>query len=273
MGLALQYPPTTLGERTAGTAPCQSATNTAQRPPFGLYTEQIHGSSLTEPRGNSRYAWMYRIRPSAQHRAFSRIDGGTFCGIADAQVEMNRSFLDPQPDPAAGTDFVSGLWTFGGHGDPVERTGMAVHLYAANTSMKDKVFSNCDGEMLITSHEGELLVRTEFGLLYVKPGDVALIPRGVRFRVELLDTVARGYVAENFDRPFVLPELGPLGTTAPPLWRTRRTSAPRSSLIPASRHARITHFRLRTPSVVPGRRTGRSRPGRGRTAKRVRRRA
>ncbi len=47
---------------------------------------------------------------------------------------MNRSFCDPQPDPAVGTDFVSGLWTFGGHGDPVERTGMAVHLSAADTS-------------------------------------------------------------------------------------------------------------------------------------------
>ncbi|WP_431969396.1 homogentisate 1,2-dioxygenase [Actinacidiphila sp. bgisy160] len=185
-----------------------------QRPPFGLYAEMIHGSSFTDSRDNTRYSWMHRIRPSAQHRPFTRIDTGTFCGIADAQSEMNRTSWTPLPAPAADTDFVSGMWTLGGNGDPAERTGMAVHFYTANTSMQDKVFSDSDGELLITPHEGELLVRTEFGLLHVKPGDVALIPRGVRFRVELLDAVARGYVAENFGRPMVLPELGPLGTTA-----------------------------------------------------------
>lgn len=175
------------------------------------------------------------------------------CGIADAQVEMNRSFLYPQPDPGAGTDFLSGPWTFGGHGDPVEPTGMAVHLDAADASMEGKLFSDCDGEMPITSHEGGPTRRAV-------PGGAAG-HSGPRLR------------AENFGHPFVLPELGPLGVTAPPSWRTRSTSAPRSSLIPSSRHARITHVRLRTPSAMPGRRTGRSRPVRGRTAKRVRRRA
>ncbi|MFG3585763.1 homogentisate 1,2-dioxygenase [Streptomyces sp. NPDC047990] len=185
--------------------------NAPQRPPYGLYTEQISGSAFTEPRASNRHSWMYRIRPSAQHKAFRRIEGGTFCGISDARIEMNRSYWSPLPDPAPGTDFVTGMWTLGGNGDPAARTGMAIHLYAANTSMTDKVFSNSDGELLITPQVGELLVRTEFGLLHVKPGDVALIPRGVRFRVELLDAAARGYVAENFGRPVIIPELGPLG--------------------------------------------------------------
>ncbi|AWS43848.1 homogentisate 1,2-dioxygenase [Streptosporangium sp. 'caverna'] len=196
-------------EAMAGALP--DGNHAPQRPPLGLYTEQISGSAFTEPRGGNRHSWMYRIRPSAQHGAFRRIGGGGFHGLADAEIEMNRSMWSPLPDPAPGTDFVSGMWPLGGNGDPAERTGMAVYLYAANTSMKDKVFSDSDGELLITPQAGELLVHTEFGPLHVKVGDVALIPRGVRFQVELLDVSARGYVAENFGRPLVLPELGPLG--------------------------------------------------------------
>lgn len=87
---------------------------------------------------------------------------------------------------------------------------MAVHLYHADSSMQ-RVFSDADGELLIVPETGGLLLRTEFGLLYVEPGHVALIPRGVRFRVELLDASARGYVCENYGAPFQLPDLGPIG--------------------------------------------------------------
>lgn len=182
-----------------------------QRPPFGLYTEQITGSAFTEPRLLNRHSWMYRIRPSVQHPAFHRVGGGTFLGLTDTRFEMNRCRWAPLPDPPRGTDFITGIWTLGGTGDPAQRRGAAFHLYAANASMKDKVFSNSDAEMLITPVQGALLLRTEFGLLRAKPGEIALVPRGVRFRVELLDDTATGYVAENFGRPMVIPELGPLG--------------------------------------------------------------
>ena len=111
----------------------------------------------------------------------------------------------------AGTDFLAGLWTLGGNGDVTQRTGMAVHLYHANASMTDRVFSDADGELLIVPEQGGLLIRTEFGLLRADPGHIALIPRGVRFRVELLDERVRGYVCENYGRPFKLPDLGPIG--------------------------------------------------------------
>ncbi len=138
--------------------------------------------------------------------------------------DPNRLRWNPLPDPAPGTDFVSGLWTLGGNGDAAQRTGMAVHLYHANSSMTDgaspgraeprargRVFSDSDGELLIVPEHGGLLLRTELGLLRAEPGQVALIPRGVRFRVELLEETARGYVCENYGRPFVLPDLGPIG--------------------------------------------------------------
>ncbi|MGW1196239.1 homogentisate 1,2-dioxygenase [Streptomyces sp. NPDC002536] len=195
--------------------------NSPQRAPLGLYAEQLSGTAFTEPRHSNRRSWLYRIRPSAAHPAFTRIDNGALrsAPFPEGVADPNRLRWNPAPEPAAGTDFLAGLWTLGGNGDAAQRSGMAVHLYAANASMTDRVFSDSDGELLIVPERGGLLLRTEFGLLRAEPGHVALIPRGVRFRVELLDAVsdggqsptARGYVCENYGQPFVLPELGPIG--------------------------------------------------------------
>ncbi|MFD8689666.1 homogentisate 1,2-dioxygenase [Streptomyces sp. NPDC059651] len=187
--------------------------NSPQRAPLGLYAEQLSGSAFTEPRVHNRRSWLYRIRPSAAHPPFARIDNGTLrtAPFTESVPDPNRLRWDPLPEPAPGTDFLSGLWTLGGNGDAAQRTGMAVHLYAANAAMTDRVFSDSDGELLIVPERGGLLLRTEMGLLRAEPGHVALIPRGVRFRVELLDATARGYVCENYGQPFVLPDLGPIG--------------------------------------------------------------
>jgi homogentisate 1,2-dioxygenase len=187
--------------------------NSPQRAPLGLYAEQLSGSAFTEPRAANRRSWLYRIRPSAAHPRFTRIDNGALCGapFTETVPDPNRVRWSPRPEPAAGTDFLAGLWTLGGNGDVTQRTGMAVHLYAANASMTGRVFSDADGELLIVPEEGGLLLHTEFGLLRAEPGDIALIPRGVRFRVELLDELVRGYVCENYGAPFALPELGPIG--------------------------------------------------------------
>ncbi|WP_432036215.1 homogentisate 1,2-dioxygenase [Streptomyces cucumeris] len=187
--------------------------NSPQRAPLGLYAEQLSGTAFTEPRAHNRRSWLYRIRPSAAHPPFTRIDNGGLRGapFTETVPDPNRLRWDPLPEPPAGTDFLSGLWTLGGNGDATQRVGMAIHLYAANASMTDRVFSDADGELLIVPERGGLLLRTEFGLLRAEPGHVALIPRGVRFRVELLDATARGYVCENYGSPFVLPDLGPIG--------------------------------------------------------------
>ncbi|MEU0134458.1 homogentisate 1,2-dioxygenase [Streptomyces sp. NPDC006296] len=187
--------------------------NSPQCAPLGLYAEQLSGSAFTEPRARNRRSWLYRIRPSAAHPAFVRVDGGALrsAPFTETVPDPNRLRWDPLPDPAPGTDFLDGLWTLGGNGDATRRTGMAVHLYSANASMTDRVFGDSDGELLVVPERGGLLLRTELGLLRAEPGHVALIPRGVRFRVELLDATARGYVCENYGQPFVLPDLGPIG--------------------------------------------------------------
>ncbi|MET8417463.1 homogentisate 1,2-dioxygenase [Streptomyces sp. NPDC005134] len=187
--------------------------NSPQRAPLGLYAEQLSGSAFTEPRAHNRRSWLYRIRPSAAHPPFVRIDNGAVrtAPFTESVPDPNRLRWDPLPEPAPGTDFLAGLWTLGGNGDVTQRTGMAVHLYHANTAMTDRVFSDSDGELLIVPEHGGLLLRTELGLLRADPGHIALIPRGVRFRVELLDDSARGYVCENYGQPFTLPDLGPIG--------------------------------------------------------------
>ncbi|MGA5101434.1 homogentisate 1,2-dioxygenase [Streptomyces lavendulocolor] len=186
--------------------------NSPQRAPLGLYAEQLSGSAFTEPRAHNQRSWLYRIRPSAAHPPFVRTGNGALrtAPFTETVADPNRLRWNPLPEPAPGTDWLAGLWTLGGNGDAAQRTGMAVHLYHADTSM-DRVFSDADGELLIVPERGGLLLRTELGILAARPGEVALIPRGVRFRVELLDETARGYVCENYGRPFQLPDLGPIG--------------------------------------------------------------
>ncbi|WP_225845813.1 homogentisate 1,2-dioxygenase [Streptomyces sp. HPF1205] len=187
--------------------------NSPQRAPFGLYAEQLSGTAFTEPRAHNRRSWLYRIRPSAAHPPYRRIPNGALSSAPfhEAEPDPNRLRWSPLPLPDDPTDFVQGLVTMGGNGDVLRREGIGIHWYAANTSMDTRVFSSSDGEFLIVPQEGALLLRTELGLLRAEPGHVALIPRGVRFRVELPQGAARGYVCENYGRPFQLPDLGPIG--------------------------------------------------------------
>ncbi|TSB25599.1 homogentisate 1,2-dioxygenase [Streptomyces benahoarensis] len=187
--------------------------NSPQRAPLGLYAEQLSGSAFTEPRAHNHRSWLYRIRPSAAHPPYVRVArrGVRSAPFTDSVPDPNRLRWDPLPEPQEPTDFLDGLWTLGGNGDATRRTGMAVHLYYANSSMTDRVFGDADGELLIVPESGTLLLHTEFGVLRAAPGEVALIPRGVRFRAVLTGPNARGYVCENYGRPFQLPDLGPIG--------------------------------------------------------------
>ena len=197
-------------EAVAGALP--HGRNSPQRPPLGLYPEQLSGTPFTAPRHANRRSWLYRILPSAMHRPFRRIDNGLWrsAPFEDA-APPNRLRWDPLPMPAEPTDFIDGMATIGGNGDVAIRTGIAIHIYRATKSMMDRVFSDADGELLIVPQQGWLLLSTELGNIEAAPGEIAVVPRGVRFRVELPDGAARGYVCENYGGLFQLPELGPIG--------------------------------------------------------------
>ncbi|SDP09026.1 homogentisate 1,2-dioxygenase [Actinacidiphila guanduensis] len=193
--------------------------NNPKRPAYGLYTEQLNGTSFLVPRATMRRSWLYRIRPSVVHPHFTRMDNGMIRSgpFTDSGAEPNKVAWSAVSEPAPGTDFISGLVTQGGFGSPESSSGMAVHWYCANTSMPDRVMSNTDGEFVIIPTKRTVMVRTEFGRLSVPPGHIALIPRAVKFSVDLLSSssggagAASGIVVENYGAPFVLPELGVLG--------------------------------------------------------------
>ncbi|MDL2340576.1 MAG: homogentisate 1,2-dioxygenase [Pseudomonadota bacterium] len=190
--------------------------NSPQRPAFGLYAEQLSGSAFTAPRHENRRSWLYRLRPTADHRPFERYAGAKLFapGTVEEPLAPNRLRWDPPADLPQGCDFVDGIVTMLANRDPVDLEGVAVHLYRADKSMERRLFVNADGELLILPQSGELRIFTEFGRIDVAPGSVALIPRGVRFRVDVANDSgggARGYIAENHGLPFRLPDLGPIG--------------------------------------------------------------
>ena len=188
--------------------------NSPQKPPYGLYAEQLSGTAFTAPRHENRRSWLYRLRPTASHPPFQPYTGAPLLRSGpfdEVPPTPNRLRWDPLTWPEAPTDFVDGLVSYGGSGDVATGEGIGVHLYAASADMKDRVFANGDGEMLIVPQEGRLLVETELGVLDLPPLHVGLIPRGLRFRVSLPDGRARGYVCENYGALFRLPDLGPIG--------------------------------------------------------------
>ncbi|HEX7705734.1 MAG TPA: homogentisate 1,2-dioxygenase [Thermoanaerobaculia bacterium] len=187
--------------------------NSPQRVKHGLYAEQLSGAPFTVPRGMQKRSWLYRIRPSVLHEPFAPIDGRLLGGsFNEMPVSPNQLRWDPLPIPGEPSDFVQGLVTIAGNGDPLNASGIAIHIYAANRSMTTRYFYDADGDLLIVPELGALVLRTEMGIVDVKPGEIAVIPRGVRFRVELQGDDARGYVCENFGLPFRLPDLGPIGS-------------------------------------------------------------
>jgi len=199
-------------EAVAGALPV--GRNSPQHVPFGLYAEQLSGTAFTAPRAENRRSWLYRLRPTAHHGAFVPYAGGRLIRSApfdEVPPSPNRLRWDPLPMPDAEVDFVDGLVSYAGNGDVATGTGCAIHMYAATRSMERRVFFSSDGELLIVPQQGDLRIVTEFGALDVAPLQIALIPRGVRFRVELPDGPARGYVCENYGALFRLPDLGSIG--------------------------------------------------------------
>jgi homogentisate 1,2-dioxygenase len=198
-------------EAIAGALP--PGQNSPQHAPLGLYAEQFSGTAFTAPRGENRRSWLYRIRPSVVHKPFRLIPNRTLrSGPFDETLPTpNQLRWDPLPFPADATDFVDGLITVAGNGSPDAQSGAGIHIYAATASMHDRFFYNADGEMLVVPQEGRLHLYTELGVLEVAPGEMCILPRGLKFCVELPDGRARGYVCENYGALFRLPELGPIG--------------------------------------------------------------
>ena len=178
--------------------------NSPQRVQHGLYAEQFSGSPFTVPRHLQKRSWLYRIRPSVMHEPFAGIDAKNFRFDEVPPTTPNQMRWDPLPIEDG--DFLDTLTTIAGN------DGVGIHIYRANRSMEGRFFYDADGELLLVPERGALTIRTELGVVEVQPGEIAVIPRGTKFRVELQGPDARGYVCENLGAPLRLPDLGPIGS-------------------------------------------------------------
>ncbi len=185
--------------------------NSPQHAPYGLYAEQLSGTAFTVPRSEARRTWLYRLRPSAAHGRFER-SAIQLTGRELGAPTPNRLRWNPLPLPDAPTDFLAGLELVAANAAGEQADGVSLYRYAANAGMA-RVFYDADGELLIVPEQGRLALVTELGVLTLEPLEIALIPRGMKFRVELPDDgPVRGYVCENHGRALRLPELGPIGS-------------------------------------------------------------
>ncbi len=187
--------------------------NSPQKVAFGLYAEQLSGTAFTAPRADNLRSWVYRIRPSVIQGRYLRTDNGLLrtAPITETDCPPEPLRWDPLAMPVGETDFVDGLVTMAASGDVAMQAGMAAHIYRANVSMRDRFFANADGEMLILPEKGRLGVLTELGAMIAAPGEIVVVPRGIRLRITLPDGTARGYVCENYGQALRLPERGPIG--------------------------------------------------------------
>ncbi|XP_009327564.1 PREDICTED: homogentisate 1,2-dioxygenase [Pygoscelis adeliae] len=203
--------------------------NNPQVCPYGLYAEQLSGSAFTCPRPTNKRSWLYRILPSVCHKPFKPLEEGHLTHNWD-EVEPDPNQLRWKPfeipkAPQNKLDFVSGLHTLCGAGEPRGRNGIAVHIFVCNTSMLDRCLYNSDGDFLIVPQQGKLFITTEFGKMLVEPNEICVIQQGMRFSVEVFGET-RGYILEVYGAHFELPDLGPIGANG--------LANPRDFLVPVA---------------------------------------
>ncbi len=189
--------------------------NSPQKCEYGLYAEQLSGTPFTAPRGHNERTWCYRIRPSVKHTGkFKKIDMPYWKSAPHVEediISLGQYRWDPVPHAFDDFTFISGMRTITTAGDVNTQVGMAAHIYLATKSMDDEYFYSADSELLVVPQEGRLRFRTELGVIDLEPKEIAVIPRGMVYSVEVIEGPARGFVCENYGQKFDLPNRGPIG--------------------------------------------------------------
>lgn len=189
--------------------------NSPQKCNYGLYGEQLSGTAFTAPSHQNERTWCYRIRPSVKHtHKFTKIELPNWRSAPNIHsdiVSLGQYRWDALPHSAHALNWLTGMCTMTTAGDVNTQVGMASHIYLVTQSMVDEYFYSADSELLIVPQEGKLRFCTELGVIDIEPQEIAVIPRGLVYRVEVLEGPCRGFVCENYGQKFELPSRGPIG--------------------------------------------------------------
>ncbi|PTW62989.1 homogentisate 1,2-dioxygenase [Breoghania corrubedonensis] len=189
--------------------------NSPQKCNYGLYAEQLSGTAFTAPRGQNERTWCYRIRPSVKHTGrFEKIDVPYWKSAPNVDpdvISLGQYRWDPVPMTDVDLTWITGMRTMTTAGDVNTQVGMAAHVYLVTRSMQDEYFFSADSELLVVPQAGRLRFATELGVIDLEPKEIAILPRGLVYRVEVLEGPARGFVCENYGQKFDLPGRGPIG--------------------------------------------------------------
>lgn len=187
--------------------------NSPQKCNYGLYGEQLSGTAFTHTRPER--TWCYRIRPSVKHSGrYARTQLPHWKSaphIPEDVISLGQYRWDAMPHAQEPLTWLTGMRTMTTAGDVNTQTGMASHIYLVTESMVDSYFFSADSELLVVPQEGRLRFATELGLIDLAPQEIAILPRGLVYRVEVLEGPCRGFVCENYGQTFELPARGPIG--------------------------------------------------------------
>lgn len=190
-------------EAVAGALP--TAQNSPQQCNLGLFAEQLSGTAFTQARHQNLHSWLYRILPCAAQGTFKLANAQWMHDFAEDQAPNPMRWDPIKNQTHQSVDFLEGLFHFAGN------ALAQIYLYHCTANMDNHYFSTRDGELLFIPHQGELHLHTELGSLSLKPEQIAVIPRGIQFKVELGSAQASGYLCENYQAALTLPQLGILG--------------------------------------------------------------
>ena len=189
--------------------------NSPQRCNYGLYGEQLSGTTFTAPQAQNERTWCYRIRPSVKHaNRYEKIQNPYWISAPNIDqdiVSLGQYRWDPVPHSDLSLNWINGMRTMTTAGDVNTQVGMAAHIYLVNTSMVDDYFYSADSELLVVPQEGSLRFHTELGIIDLEPKEIGILPRGLLYRVEVTNGPCRGFVCENYGQKFEMPNRGPIG--------------------------------------------------------------
>ncbi|KAL4918300.1 RmlC-like cupin domain-containing protein [Aspergillus aurantiobrunneus] len=202
-----------------------------QRHALGLYPERISGTSFTAKRAVNKQTFLHRILPSTAQSGWSKVPDHPVNHRPHAALNfVPDQLIWPPVQVQKDRTFLDGLQMIGGAGDPTIKNGVAYYFFTCGVDMDEKLaFYSADGDMLIVPQLGVLDVQTEMGGMRVRPREICVVPRGIRFRVSLPAGPARGHVIEAYSGHFDVPELGPIGSLG--LANVRDFEIPRASYV------------------------------------------